>query len=365
MTRYAKLGGRKPQYSKSTAELAEEGQASHKEAAASTSAVEKVATEDVGNIEVGKAEGESEGAALEPSKLFKRVKLLKLKAKKATTSERRAAIQAQIRTLEKQVHEVNGKRGVKGIERVSEKGKAADSAVTVDGRERTEASRGITNPWKAMEAERRAKSDVRSAVRREKRAEQRELAVRCYACRQMGHSARDCPESQANVEKGELPIEATVVCCYRCGSTQHTLAKCRKPAPTTGSDLPFAHCFLCQKRGHLASKCEKNGGRGIYPLGGQCMLCRSVEHLAKDCPLNEAQRSGGSSAASTAAIGWIEDLGDKRNGAGADEDDFHAMSRKRNHLDQQAKPDTKRARHEGQQHSRMKDSKSQQKVVSF
>ncbi|PWN32590.1 uncharacterized protein FA14DRAFT_107675, partial [Meira miltonrushii] len=167
--------------------------------------------------------------------------------------------------------------------------------------------------------------EQRSAHRREKRTIEREATTRCFACREFGHAAKDCPKEKEQQQRSN-ELNGGVVCCYRCGSTEHSLAKCRKPSPKTGSELPFAHCFICQKRGHLASKCAENKGRGIYPDGGCCKLCNSVDHLAKNCPLNEAQRSGGSTAASTASIG-LSDMHNMRTGA--DEDDFHAFSRKR------------------------------------
>lgn len=69
----------------------------------------------------------------------------------------------------------------------------------------------------------------------------------------------------------------------RCGSSNHTLSKCRKPRGKANS-LPFASCFVCKGTGHLASTCPQNE-KGVYPNGGSCGLCNKVDHLARDCPL--------------------------------------------------------------------------------
>lgn len=123
-------------------------------------------------------------------------------------------------------------------------------------------------------------------------------------------------------------------CCYRCGSTEHNLSKCRRPAPKVGPQLPFASCFVCQAKGHIASQCPQNAGKGIYPNGGCCKLCRSVEHLARDCDLNRKSTADFSNAAVGMGVGAEPGPGHKRKRpAGADEDDFHALSRARIEVD--------------------------------
>ncbi len=47
--------------------------------------------------------------------------------------------------------------------------------------------------------------------------------------------------------------------CFRCGSTEHTLSRCRKPA-LKNDELPYATCFICHSKGHLSSKCPNNAG---------------------------------------------------------------------------------------------------------
>ena len=134
----------------------------------------------------------------------------------------------------------------------------------------------------------------RRDARREERAEQRQSKLKCFACRGMGHSAKDCPNAldaqsislktdSATASDSPMIGRDAVGICFRCGSTEHTLSRCRKPA-LKGDELPFATCFICHSKGHLSSKCPNNAGRGVYPEGGSCKLCSSVEHLAKDYP---------------------------------------------------------------------------------
>jgi hypothetical protein len=68
----------------------------------------------------------------------------------------------------------------------------------------------------------------------------------------------------------------------RCGSNRHALPRCKK-RPNPSNPLPFALCFVCSQKGHLASSCAQ--GKGIYPDGGCCKLCGKKTHLAKDCGL--------------------------------------------------------------------------------
>ncbi|KAH9998511.1 hypothetical protein BJV74DRAFT_204110 [Russula compacta] len=126
-------------------------------------------------------------------------------------------------------------------------------------------------------------------ARRQKRIAERHAHTTCFACREVGHSAKDCPSIVPDADRDRYGGTTTetkpktggiVGICYRCGSRKHNLARCRRPAQPD-NPLPFASCFVCSGRGHLASTCPQNQGKGVYPNGGSCKLCRETTHLAR------------------------------------------------------------------------------------
>lgn len=139
-------------------------------------------------------------------------------------------------------------------------------------------------PKKKMTTEeRRAKYTALARQRRDaKLSKERARDITCYNCRRKGHVSRDCPNT--NTTTGEN----NVCCCYKCGSVEHTLSTCPKMQLGGGetrslTDLPYATCFVCGEKGHLASQCQQNE-QGIYVNGGCCRTCGSTKHFAVDCP---------------------------------------------------------------------------------
>lgn len=371
-------------------------------------------TEPVASTSAAATQPDSENAATpapaadaEPptvEKLLKRAKLLKLKAKKAKNEESKKRFQRMTRDIERQVEQMFGsfEYGPKGqlirlgapqsdtMWQSRHKGEdwsaPASGGLGGDGGwgarggqnsygggnnngsygHADNYSNGNSSAWGNKTDEQR-RMDRRDA-RREERAEQRQSKLKCFACRGLGHSAKDCPnalDAQSISLKGDASTSDApmigrdaVGICFRCGSTEHTLSKCRKPA-LKNDELPYATCFICHSKGHLSSKCPNNAGRGVYPEGGCCKLCSSVEHLAKDCPLalrNEGKSNRGDKEAKSLVNQVIVGSTKEGRAAGGDEDDFHSFARKRAQVDQEGKGDKAPA---------AKKLKSSSKVVSF
>ncbi|KAH8107790.1 hypothetical protein BXZ70DRAFT_12210 [Cristinia sonorae] len=174
-----------------------------------------------------------------------------------------------------------------------------------------------------------------SERRREKRKDQRHADTTCFACREKGHAAKDCPKSPPSGEDAEGSGSAkrkqnkTVVgICYRCGSRKHNLSKCPKPVDPA-NPLPFASCFVCSGNGHLAGSCPENKEKGVYPNGGCCKICSQTTHLAKDCDLRKQEV-----ASTKLFVGTGEQVG-------ADEDDFHSFKRRTAEVSKEEKGEDK------------------------
>ncbi|CCO28975.1 putative protein C683,02c [Rhizoctonia solani AG-1 IB] len=161
-----------------------------------------------------------------------------------------------------------------------------------------------------------------SEIRRLRRIDERHKDTICFACREKGHAAKECPKANLDEAEGDaLPVKKDLVgTCYRCGSKKHSLSRCRKPE-NPKNPLPYASCFVCKQKGHLASTCPQNAGRGIYPNGGCCKMCGQTDHLAKNCSLRKPEV-----AKETVYFGG-------QHMGGADEDDFHTLRRRNADVD--------------------------------
>ncbi|KFV63092.1 Zinc finger CCHC domain-containing protein 9, partial [Dryobates pubescens] len=126
------------------------------------------------------------------------------------------------------------------------------------------------------------KKDKRREDRRLKRKENKKNAMVCFHCREPGHGVADCPAVLESEDMG-------TGICYRCGSTEHDIGKCRAKVDPAVGPFPYAKCFICGEMGHLSRSCPDNP-KGLYAEGGGCKLCGSVEHFKKDCP--EKQNAG-------------------------------------------------------------------------
>ncbi|XP_006005416.1 zinc finger CCHC domain-containing protein 9 [Latimeria chalumnae] len=126
------------------------------------------------------------------------------------------------------------------------------------------------------------KKDRRREERRLQRQQNKKNNMVCFHCRKPGHGIADCLEAGREEEMG-------TGICYRCGSTEHEIQRCKAKVDPALGEFPFAKCFICGEMGHLSRSCPDNP-KGMYTAGGCCRVCGSVEHFQKDCP--EHQNSG-------------------------------------------------------------------------
>ncbi|XP_008298391.1 zinc finger CCHC domain-containing protein 9 [Stegastes partitus] len=169
---------------------------------------------------------------------------------------------------------------------------------------------GRSLPSGGTTADKELRQDVEVALKKDRRREDRRLKrqndkknkMLCFNCRKPGHGLADCPEAERDEEMGRD-------ICYRCGSTEHEIHKCRAKVDPAMGEYPFAKCFICGQTGHLSRSCPDNP-KGLYATGGCCRVCGSVEHFQKDCPEHQA-------ATNSVTVGWLS------NNMSADHEDVH------------------------------------------
>ncbi|XP_075996633.1 zinc finger CCHC domain-containing protein 9 [Genypterus blacodes] len=151
------------------------------------------------------------------------------------------------------------------------------------------------------------KKDRRREDRRIKRQDNKKSNMLCFNCRKPGHGLSECPEADRDEEMGRG-------ICFRCGSTEHEIHKCRAKVDPALGEYPYAKCFICSQTGHLSRSCPDNP-KGLYAQGGCCRVCGSVEHFQKDCPEHQA-------ATNSVTVSWLS------NNMSADHEDVHVPVKK-------------------------------------
>ncbi len=164
------------------------------------------------------------------------------------------------------------------------------------GKRASKKDRGL-KPKMTKEERRKKYTDIARKRRDKQNGIRRRKNLVCYNCRQPGHNASECPNNgngflnnNNNNNNNTNDAVCTTILCYKCGSTEHALHNCPKRHRGDRNDLPFATCFVCNQKGHLASACSQNK-TGIYVNGGSCRRCGSTQHLATDCPAKKKNQN--------------------------------------------------------------------------
>uniref|UniRef100_A0A8B9E5Q1 Zinc finger CCHC-type containing 9 n=1 Tax=Anser cygnoides TaxID=8845 RepID=A0A8B9E5Q1_ANSCY len=117
-------------------------------------------------------------------------------------------------------------------------------------------------PWEEMAAAPRGA--VVPARKRRRRKEYADRDVNGFAAHlrkanfpvEPGHGVADCPAVLESQDMG-------TGICYRCGSTEHDISKCKAKIDPAAGAFPYAKCFICGEMGHLSRSCPDNP-KGLY-----------------------------------------------------------------------------------------------------
>ncbi|KAL5485483.1 hypothetical protein ACEPAI_8125 [Sanghuangporus weigelae] len=222
----------------------------------------------------------------------------------------------------------------KEIEKSSDKQEEKDGDELAKDTEEREENQQVKQAYSKGNREKNRKQEAVMAARSEQRRLQRKqeklVNTTCFACREKGHAAKDCPKVKSGETSGNRAGKYNLITgiCYRCGSSKHTLSRCKKPE-NPDNPLPYASCYVCTGKGHLASSCPKNKEKGVYPNGGCCKLCGETSHLAKNCP---TRRQANNSNVLLVGTGI---------NASPDEDDFHSFKRVNAEIDLEEQKEAK------------------------
>ncbi|CAA7260659.1 unnamed protein product [Cyclocybe aegerita] len=205
--------------------------------------------------------------------------------------------------------------------------KAAEAAGAGDGGNAVEDSGAdadagpVDKPEEPKKLSKSAKKKIREKKRKEqfvsasesrrlKRINEKLESTTCFACRERGHAAKDCPSSKSGEAGADGGKTGAVGICYRCGSKKHGLSRCKKP---NNPEDPYPTKLKAYTQMVDAASFV---GRPRIWLG-----------IPPDCLFREV--------VDPAAL-----VGTGREG-GADEDDFHTIKRTTAELDRGKKHEDK------------------------